>query len=183
MAPWFNVRKAAQVTAFFAIKERGEINVLKLVKLMYLSDRRFMEMYDVPILHDRLVSMPHGPVNSLSYNYISGTEEDAEWSAILCDGARHMVGLSLPELSEADLDELSRAEVRVLQAIWDELGHMDRFALRDYTHENCPEWEDPHGSSATIPYSRVFNFLRKDNSLELEDRIISERQVAAIFAE
>ena len=183
MAPWFNVRKAAQVAAFFAIKERGEIFVLKLVKLMYLADRKFMELYDVPILHDQLVSMPHGPVNSISYDYVNGTEEAPEWDEFLLDRANHKVGLAQQNLAEDALDELSRAELRVLQQVWNELGHMDRFQLRNYTHENCPEWEDPNGSSNPIPYRRVFNFLHKANSAELEDRIISERQVAASFAE
>lgn len=183
MASWFNVRKAAQVAAFFTMKERGDIYVLKLVKLMYMADRKFLEMYDVPILNDQLVSMPHGPVNSLSYDYINGSEEAVEWDEFLSDRAGHKVGLSKQRLVEGDLDELSKAELRVLQSVWDELGHMDRFQIRDYTHKNCPEWEDPNGSSNPIPYRRVFNFLRKANSAELEDRILSERQVAASFAE
>lgn len=181
MTPWFNVRKAAQVASFFALQERGEINILKLIKLIYMADRKFMELYDVPILNDQLVSMPHGPVNSLTYDYASGTEEAPEWSEFLAGRAGHMVGLARA-LDEQDLDELSRAELRVLNAIWAELGHMDRFQIRDYTHDNCPEWEDPNGSSSPIPYSRVFNFLGNQHSSDLEDRILSERQVAANLA-
>jgi uncharacterized phage-associated protein len=183
MVPWFNVRKAAQVAAFFTLKDRGEIYVLKLVKLMYMADRKFMDLYDVPILNDQLVSMPHGPVNSISYDYVSGTEEAPQWEDFLLDRADHKVGLARPEINEGSLDELSRAELRVLQQVWNDLGHMDRFQIRDYTHANCPEWEDPNGSSNPIPYRRVFNFLGKANSAELEDRILSERQVAASFAD
>lgn len=182
MSTWFNVRKAAQVAAFFAIQERGEINILKLIKLIYMADRKFMERYDVPILHDQLVSMPHGPVNSLTYDYASGTEEDDEWDEFLVDRARHMIGIARPELCEADLDELSRAELGVLSEVWRELGHMDRYQIRDHTHDVCREWENPHGSSHPIPYSRVFKYLGKQNSRELEDRILSERQVAANLA-
>src|SRR6478672_1543419 len=36
--PGYNVRKAAQVTAFFAKKEGGAIEVLKVAKLLYLAD-------------------------------------------------------------------------------------------------------------------------------------------------
>lgn len=178
MAPWFNVRKAAQVAAFFALRARGEINILKLIKLVYMADRKFMELYDVPMLHDQLVSMPHGPVNSLTYDYASGAEEAQDWSEFLAGRAGNMVGLAR-NLADADLDELSRAELRVLTSVWEDLGHMDRFQIRDYTHENCLEWEDPNGSSFPIPYSRVFNFLGKQHSGELEDRVLSERQVAA----
>jgi uncharacterized phage-associated protein len=183
MAPWLNVRKAAQVAAFFALKERGEIYVLKLVKLMYLADRRFMQLYDVPILNDQLVSMEHGPVNSISYNYLNGALESDDWNDFLDDRASHRVSIARQDLDVQSLDELSRAELRVLGDVWNEFGHMGRFEIRDYTHDHCPEWEDPNGSSAPIPYSRVLNFLGKQNSAELEDRILAERQVAASFGE
>ena len=182
MTPWFNVRKAAQVAAYFALQEQGEINILKLIKLVYMADRKFMGLYDVPMLNDQLVSMSHGPVNSLTYDYANGAEEADDWNEFLSGRARYMVGLATPGISEENLDELSRAELRVLRNVWQELGHMDRFEIRNYTHEHCPEWEDPHGSSFPIPYSRVFNFLGKQNSSELEDRILSERQVAANLA-
>ena len=60
----FNARKAAQVGAYFAKASGGKINVLKLVKLIYLADRHSMELYDAPILNDVFVSMNKGPVNS-----------------------------------------------------------------------------------------------------------------------
>src|SRR6266480_1606796 len=50
MRPWFNVRKAAQMAAFFAKQEGGTINVLKLVKLVYLANRAAMEKYDFPLV-------------------------------------------------------------------------------------------------------------------------------------
>lgn len=177
--PWFNERKAAQIAAFFALKEQGQINVLKLVKLIYLTDRKFMADYDRSILNDRLVSMDHGPVNSLTYSYISGTAESDNWKSFIADGAKHMVALTNAKITTDSLDELSEVEVETLEAIWKEFGHMDRFEIRDYTHENCPEWEDPHGSSTPIRYAQLFKFLGKKHSEELEDCIISERQALA----
>jgi uncharacterized phage-associated protein len=181
MASWFNVKKAAQVAAFFALKEGGQIHVLKLTKLIYLADRAFMERYDVPIIGDKLVSMDHGPVNSLTYNHINGTAESREWDAYMADRAGHMVALSPDHLTEDDLDELSDAEIRVLGEVWQRFGHMDRFQIRDWTHRNCPEWDNPHGSSLPIKYSHVFKFLGKGNSEELEDRIFAERRISTYF--
>ena len=165
--PGYNVRKAAQVIAFFAIKEGGNINVLKLAKLVYLADRRFIEKYDSPILYDRLVSMPHGPANSLTLDYVKGyIEEDREnWDHFISDRAGYDVGLSNPELQEADLTELSRAEIAVLTEAWKRFGHMTQYQLRNYTHEHCLEWEDPQGSSVPIPYERVLKYLGKDPKL------------------
>ena len=180
MAFWFNVKKAAQVAAFFALKQGGQIHVLKLTKLVYLSDCEFMDRYDIPITGDKLVSMDHGPVNSVTYNYINGTAESGDWDAFMADGARHMVALSR-NLTVNDLDELSDAEIRVMEEVWARFGHMDRFEIRDWTHLNCPEWDNPHGSSTPIKYSHVFKFLGKQNSEELEDRVFAERRLAAYF--
>lgn len=160
----YDVRKAAQVVAFFAQKEGGQINVLKLAKLIYLSDRESLERYDSPILYDELVSMPHGPVNSMTLNYINGYIEDAEWNALIADKAEHCIGLVNKKISVDELDELSEAEVELLESIWKKFGAMDRYALRDYTHQHCPEWEDPDGSSKPIPYERVLKFLGKDGT-------------------
>ncbi len=181
MISWFNVRKAAQVAAFFALRQGGQIHVLKLTKLIYLSDRAFMRQYDVPITGDKLVSMDHGPVNSLIYNYINGTAESPEWDAFMADRAQHMVAISENGITEEVLDELSDAEVRVLEEVWREFGHMDRFEIRDWTHKNCPEWDDPHGSSTPIKYAHVFKFLGKQNGTELEDQVLAERRIAAYF--
>ncbi|MEZ5851852.1 MAG: Panacea domain-containing protein [Hyphomicrobiaceae bacterium] len=181
MAPWFNVRKAAQAAAFFALKEGGQINVLKLTKLIYLADRRFMSQYDAPILGDRLVSMDHGPVNSRTLNYINGTAESDDWNAHIADRAGHFVGLSNPAIQIDDLDELSDAELQALEDVWGQFGHMDRFELRDWTHKNCPEWEDPHGSMIPIRYAQVFKFLGKVNAKELEERVAEERHILAHF--
>jgi uncharacterized phage-associated protein len=181
MAAWFNVKKAAQVAAFFALRQGGQIHVLKLVKLIYLTDREFMRRYDVPIIGDKLVSMDHGPVNSLTLNYVNGTAESPDWDAFMSDRAGHMVGVVRGDLNDDLLDELSDAEIRVLGDVWNEFGHMDRFEIRDYTHRHCPEWDDPHGSSTPIRYAHVFKFLGKENSAELEDRVNAERRLSAYF--
>lgn len=181
MVFWFNVRKAAQVAAYFALREGGEINVLKLTKLIYLSDRKFMELYDVSMLLDRLVSMDHGPVNSMTLNYINGYAESGDWDEFIADRAGHQVALSSTDITEGQLDELSDAELAVLADTWGQFGHMDRFALRDHTHDNCPEWDDPHGSSTPIRYAQVFKFLGKRNSAELEERVASDRHIASHF--
>jgi Protein of unknown function (DUF4065) len=91
-----------------------------------------------------------------------------------------MVALSRT-LTVDDLDELSDAEIRVMEEVWARFGHMDRFEIRDWTHLNCPEWDNPHGSSTPIKYSHVFKFLGKQNSEELEDRVFAERRLAAYF--
>jgi uncharacterized phage-associated protein len=181
-APWFNVRKAAQVAAFFAREEGGQINVLKLSKLVYLADRKNMELHDVPISADVLVSMDHGPANSLTLDCMNGFASSRPgWEDFVTDRSHYRVGLTR-EVGDADLDELSRAELKTLHAVWAEFGKYNGFQLRDWTHENCPEWEDPHGTSVSIPYERVFKFLGKSNPDDLAARVIEDRKLRMSFA-
>lgn len=177
----FNARKAAQVAAFFAIKGDGRINVLKLTKLIYLADRKHIEKYDYPIVDDQLVSMPHGPVDSQTFRYINGQDVGNGWDEFISEKKKHIVRLARP-ISVDALDELSDAEIETLQEIWLSFGSMDQYTLRDWTHNNCPEWEDPQGSSYPIPYKRVFRCLDKKNPDFLEDRIKEERSLKKIFA-
>jgi len=168
----YSPRKAAQVAAFFAMRQGGSINVLKLVKLIYLADREFMSSFDRPILFDRFVSMPHGPVNSLTLNAINGYSSDsAGWENFISDRADHKVAVARPTLSVDDLDELSEAEVEMLEVTWTKFGEYGHYDLVKYTHTHCPEWEDPNGSSEPIPYERVFKFLHKENSRALDENV------------
>ena len=179
--PWFNVRKAAQIAAFFAREEGGAINVLKLAKLMYIADRRNMERYDYPISGDNFVSMDHGPVNSITLNYVNGMGDTPEqWGEFMGDRTGYQVGLVKP-ITDEDLDELSRAELATLRDVWAEFGSMNQYQVRDWTHANCPEWEDPHGSSAPIPFERVLGFLNKPHARDIAEDILAQRQIRAIF--
>lgn len=178
---WFNARKAAQVAAYFALQESGSINVLKLTKLIYISDRIHMDRYDYPILNDKLVAMPHGPVNSMTYEFINGDQEDDGWNEFITDREGHNVGLT-NSISIDELDELSEAEISTLKEVWASFGHMEQYTIRDWTHKNCLEWDDPHGSSNPIPYARVFKFLGKKNAELLEEKINESCSMAEIFS-
>ena len=180
----FNVRKAAQIAAYFADRSGGRINVLKLAKLVYISDRKNLELHDFPITGDVYVSMDHGPVNSITLNYINGltNRNRDDWEAFVTDRDGYNVGLTR-EVSEDALDELSRAEYRTLQIIWRDFGHMDQYQIRDWTHENCPEWENPEGSSNPIPYERILKFLQKPHADDLAHQIEMDHEIKAAFAE
>lgn len=174
----YKTRKAAQVAAFFALKQGGSINVLKLAKLLYLGDREHLSRYDLPILFDSFVSMDHGPVTSTTLDYVNGYQEDrANWDTFVADRAGYDVGIASNNLTVDDLDELSDAEIDTMQAVWSEFGGMDRYTVRDWTHKNCGEWEDPRGSSAPIPYERVLKFLGKDHSGEIAQEIETVRSL------
>lgn len=162
----FNEKKAAQVAAYFLYRSGGtmQMPVLKLMKLLYLSERRSFERYCEPMIGDRLVSMPHGPVLSITYNHMNGELESAEggWNNWIGDREGHLLALREPanfESPEHDLLELSDSDLEILAEIWGEFGHMNQFEIRDYTHKYCPEWRDPKGSMIPMPFGDLFNAL------------------------
>ena len=184
LLPGYDAEKAAHVAAYFALKEGGSINVLKVSKLLYLSEREFMARYDEPMFYDRLVSMPDGPCTSITLNLINGNASDVTWPDLV-RRENYDVKITANIYVSGDLDRLSRADVDVLDALWERFGHMDQWQIRDWTHvkENVPEWQDPHGSSNSIPYIRVYSALKKSNPAYLSALVQERRHVAEIMAE
>ena len=167
--------KAAQVAAFFLSRQAGRMNVLKLMKLMYLAERESYRELGEPIMSDHLVSMPHGPVLSLTYTRSNGDADPSPegWDAWIGDRAAHMVQLGKPVHDERrDLDRLSDAELAILARVWERFGQMGQYEIRNWTHENCSEWEDPEGSSKPIPTRRL---LRAVGYTEPQANEIAER--------
>ena len=179
MLPGYDVRKAAQVVAYFALQQGGSINVLKLSKLMYLAEREFMARFDVPMFYDKLVSMPDGPVASVTLNLINGEIEHEGWSEIVAKREGHDMR-PVDGITLESLDELSRADLSVLATLWGKFAKFDRYELRDWTHnpKNIPEWVDPEGSSLPIDHAEVFRRLGKDKVDVLVRDVEQQRALA-----
>lgn len=181
----YNSAKAAQIIAYLALKTQARsINMLKAIKLVYISDREALKRFAVPMLDEPRASMPHGPVNSRTYDNAKGEVEDANWSAILDDRANHMIGVK-PDIAVDDLDELSDAEIEVLDGVWEEFGGMTQWQLVDWTHnsDNIPEWEDPHGSSNLIPLERLLHAVGIENTTEHAQFLRDQASISKLIAE
>lgn len=159
----FDERTAANVAAAFLRLSGGELNILKLMKLMYLSERKSYEQFAEPMIGDRLVAMPRGPVLSMTYDCVNsgGTLIEGGWDEWVSDRADHIVSIKKNIESIEKLPMLSMDQINLIQQAWQEFGHLDQFQLVEYTHnpENCPEWTDPSGSSFDIPLSSLFKHL------------------------
>lgn len=178
----YDPRKAAQTVAFFALKEGGAVNVLKVVKLVYLADRESLCQRGHPIQYEARFSMPHGPVNSTTLDYLNGSyRDDGGWSDFLRDRANNDVGLANQNMSFEDLDELSQREIDVLEKVWSKFGHMDGFDLADWTHDHIPEWENPNGSSRRIPLDRMMAAAGLERSVERARELESLDQASALL--
>lgn len=159
----FDERVAANVAAAFLRLAEGELNILKLMKLMYLAERKSYQLYAEPMIGDKLVAMPRGPVLSMTYDCVNsgGSLSEDGWDGWVSDRANHMVTLNKEVDSIETLPMLSADHVALIQQTWNQFGHLDQFELVEYTHDrrNCPEWSDPSGSSFDIPLTDLFRHL------------------------
>lgn len=182
----FNERKVAQMAAFFLGQTPGDrMPHLKLMKLLYLSDREAFRTFGRPMTGDLLVSMQQGPVLSRTLDLMDGDVESGPggWEAWISDKENHEVALRQP-LQPGALDELAPAEIDLLFSIWREFGSMSKWEIRDWTHRHCREWQDPNGSSIPISYVALARALGFDDAsaTELAAELRSEQEIDRIFA-
>lgn len=177
----FDEKKLTEATIFFLLQQNTRnINILKLMKLLYLSERKSFEMFHTPIIGDSLVSMNKGPVLSMTLERINhGSRKKTYWDKFISDRANNNVALKqdVAIQSDDDLLELSDNDIIVLKQIWFEFGNKNEWDLVDYTHDFCPEWRNPGSSMYPIKYEDLFNAL--GFSQELSNEIIDQLQTQA----
>lgn len=134
---------------FFANKsENKTINRLKLMKLLWLSDRVHLNKYGRLILKDNYKALPHGPVPSATMDF---SKHDIVDSYSVND-------YDIKSEREFDSKYFSKSDIDVMNSIWEKFGSFDRFELRDISHK-FPEWlrfeKELNDKSAPSSYTMV----------------------------
>ena len=169
--------KATQAAARLLMLAGGKLNHMKLIKLLYLVDRRALLKFGRPITFDWYVSMPHGPVLSFTLDRINDSappDGTSYWHRFISERRDHEVAL----LGDAPRDQLSPAEEQLIEEVWREFGKLNQWELRDYSH-SLPEWRDPKGSSLPI---EIRDILLGEGFSEDEAREVLETLNAEEFA-
>lgn len=139
------------VAARFIMNEGGKMNYTKLMKLMYLLERRSLVENSSPVVGGRYVAMDNGPLISEAYDAVKG---DA-WQGIERDGY-DVIWKGSPAETE---DYLSEREETMLDELSDFFRKYSYGAMIEYTHDesNCPEWKEHYtpNSSAQIPLRSI----------------------------
>jgi len=161
----FNSRKAAQLCAWFASKSSSGIAKLKLIKLVYLAERENLALYGQPMLFDEMFSLEHGPVCSNTLNGINECNDLPIWKQFisLTDRTVKAVKPFDPDI----YDDMSPADLEVLETTWSSFGHMTSSQIRNYTHKFCPEYTEVTSGRIEIDYKDIFRALG-DAEIEAE---------------
>jgi uncharacterized phage-associated protein len=170
----FNERKVTQAAAFLLKLRGGRMKYIKLLKLLYLADRKSLLERGLPISTDRYVSMDDGPVLSITYNLIQGDYRNTEhiWSSVIVPAEDFDVRLKDPQ-GDISIGQLSRAEIRTLQSVFDVYGSWNRWKLIDEVMHKLPEWTDPNGSMIPI---EVRDILQR-SPLSVADQTVIEEEL------
>ena len=165
----FRSRKAAQICAFFATLSAGSIEKLKLIKMIYLAERKFLFAHHHPMLFDEFYSLPHGPICSSTLDGIDGTLGDAPWDEYLARNG-HIV-MAVKPVVRNDLDDISDAEMAVIDEIWEEFSNMTASQIRNYTHDNCQEYTETDRARIPISYQQIFEAFGEPDAAGISQSI------------
>ncbi len=179
--PIFSEQKTAEAASVFLHLNNGQMNYMKLLKLLYLADRAAIEQWERPITNDHYASMDQGPIPSTTYNVVKRTAvgHGELWNAVIEGQGRYEVRLRGEPLESK---KLSQAEIDLIHQIFEKYGGWDPFDLVDFTH-TLPEYEDPKGSSLPIRMETILKALRfSDEDIERIDvELEEEAQIDAIL--
>lgn len=141
----FDERKAAEAVAYLLAKAGGSLEVLKLMKLVYLCERASYEKYGEPMIGDAPYALEHGPVLRNTYNLAKAdTSAPPAWSHLIAPRVDKFVRLKAPEAFDSSaLLDVSDADLALIDEVWDSFGHKTASQLRAYTHDHLAEYEEP----------------------------------------
>jgi uncharacterized phage-associated protein len=158
----FDQAKTAQLAGALLHLRGGRMHYMKLIKLMYLVDRAALIRWGQPLTYDNYVSMPHGPVLSATLDLINEGpmlgRDDSPWHQQI---ERATDPYSVRLKARTCTDKLSDAEQELIEQVFEQYGHMNRYKLRDLLHEVLPEWQDPKGSALPITHEDILRAEKK----------------------
>lgn len=159
----FNVRKITQISALLMSNcPNGTIEHVKLIKLLYAIDRMAIKELGFPLSGDSYYSMSKGPILSRTLDLIRGKysgDEQKEWSSLIGELSSSFTLALLNSVDQLPLDQLSDAEIELIELVWRELGTAGVWDIVDWTHAAFPEWEDPGSSSTRITIESIVENL------------------------
>jgi uncharacterized phage-associated protein len=164
----FNEAKATQAAARLLRLRGGTMSYMKLIKLLYLSDREALIRWGRPITTDCYVSMDAGPVVSRIYDLIRNEPSPNSvkvWGKFISGPEDYEVRL----LGEPGSGELSTAERQLIDEVFRQHGQDNRWALVDYSY-GLPEWTYPDGGVLPIEYRDILRAAHKTEHGNLRHR-------------
>ena len=143
-------KKITQIINYLIRKDSATsaVHELKIVKLVWASDRYHMRKYARTVSGDNYYAMKNGPVGSMTKdvaefcdNSFSNLDsDDMPYIGRFIKLEKNNEKALLSSVNEVDFDELSETDKEALDFAWDNFGKYDYYTLINLTHA-YPEWE------------------------------------------
>ncbi len=182
MTPRFKKERAIELATWLLQWGGGVMDVMKLLKLIYITERRALSRYGWPITFDSFASLDFGPVPSKTYDFIKGVNTDPGDQCLWNEWISPRDGNRVRLLQPPQLRHLSEAQLKLAQEVFEEFGDERTFALSELTHA-FPEWTDPEGSSLPISYKELLSKLGKtqEEIQAILDELDEEARLEELF--
>lgn len=154
-----NLEKLSQLVLYLLSKEESHsMNSLKLMKMLYLSDRESLKETCYSISGDTFVSLKNGPALQTVRELINGSKLDDKWTALFI---KENDLLKINTNDNLRFGKLSKFEMNIIDKVFDDFKDYTTEELIDYTHssKNIPEWH----------YDNNETIINEDDILSLLD--------------
>lgn len=137
------------------------MHYVKLIKILYLIDREAMRRWGIPVTTDHHASMSNGPIVSNIYDLITEEMPKPIWARYISPPLGEYE-VKLLHKTSVPTDRLSHSEEKLIEEVYKEYGHKNRWDIIKYTH-TLQEWRNPNGkSSIPIHYRQILQALGQD---------------------
>jgi uncharacterized phage-associated protein len=176
MTSYFNAKKAVQAAGVLLRAHGKRMSHLRLLKLLYIAERKSIKDDGCPLVGGHFVAMNHGPLHDDVYQLIKGEHRRYSiWAGHVARVGQHDIVLE----RDTGVDELSEYEIRLLNTISEENEHLDDFTLAEFTHEFeewRAAWEAREGRKANrISLESVVNASRDESDRSAVIQALKER--------
>lgn len=158
----FLTNKVLQIIGYLLSLNDGKMNLLKLMKELYLIDRESIKDTNFSLSGDEYFSLNHGPVLSATKNLLEdlGRDKDNNYWDKFLEKKENKYFPDILLIKEIDTDELSEKDKEYIKNISDKFKNYSEWEIEKYTHK-LKEWKDLKGGSQKIRYCEIMQALGK----------------------
>lgn len=158
----YREQKILQMIAYLLKLNNNEMNMIKLMKELYLIDRESISERNCSVSGDTYYNMKHGPVLSGTYNNLNELDRKVNsWDAYLkTSPCEYYPNIILTEYPGDDW--LSQKDKEYITRISEKYFDTDRWILVEYTH-TLDEWQNPGKGCDKIKFQSIMKALGKND--------------------
>jgi hypothetical protein len=182
----FDPIKTIQAAAYFLKLEPGKrTNYMRLLKLLYLADRKSLELRGAPLCGDTPYAMERGPVPSVTFDMLKGNDpESPRWSEFITK-----IGYDVRLVKDPGNLALSRAELKILYDLSEEFRDKDEWDMVNWCHKNLPEYQECESELAEkkrvkIPFESILAAIGRAGQRDaIIQQLNADKGFAKLFAD